>query len=1083
MKPLKLELDHIGPFANHTVINFGELGDIFLIHGKTGSGKTTLFDAICYALYGKLPGPRRDQLARLKSDFSPPEAIPRVVLEFSLGPRIWRIERSPSSLRPKKKGQGMRMSEDEVVLFERMPNGSLEQIEGMKSKTDETVARLIGLSAEEFSRIILLPQGEFAEFLRQNSKERREVLKKLFPIARAERVKELAQERGRQLKGALAEAERRLRDLEGSAESAGDESPEKVLERERATLASSEEKRSRLKDSLDGIERYRRSLEERQEALAEARERLAQAEHALAEALAQQESIDRKKDELARARAAEPFTHFAERREETQGARERAREEKKEAEKALEKAQRRMAESRKEKDALDDLRKEIAQLAQHKKALEELGREEEESAKALAERDRLKNETEATHRDLAELARREEALLDEERTLLPIAGKLEELGRIISEKRARLDTLNPLVDWAREHARIQKELDRTAALGKDLARRKEALLPALEESQSTLQTLKEGLDAKQSARLAARLAASLEKGAPCPVCGAIEHPLPAAAPGGSVDEDEEALHEADKVLRHNQNELARLEAELQLARDEYKRYQNERERQGPAPAGADDRALAEARKGADGSIRLRTMLEQEREAITTELNELTGPHKEAGKAGSRINELRLLRDRLTAERQGLDRAETIRAPRLAVLETALATLSAKRKKILDSPLCAGAETGDEARGRIGKAEEALSQRIIAIEKNMEAAIESLAAAQKRGENADKLCMENEESCLRAESAFNEALNQSPFANEGELEQALATLATRDAFEEVIRQHEKKLEAGRTLRDERQRGEASALAALEGILKALPPLLKEGIPPAPPEFSSDRPEPAQETIVAILKHCDKEREQLGESLVELQAERDRIRDRIANLERQGREHAEARERWSRLSREAAEYDRLYRDLGGTNASKKAFDAWLMGMYLREVTAFASKRLEKMSEGRYRLMVDSDNGRRTGLTGLDLAVWDACTGKTRPCATLSGGESFMASISLALGLADSIQNRSGGIRLDALFIDEGFGSLDEQSLEQALNILDEIRDHRMVGLISHVGEMRTRIPSRIEVIKTPEGSSVRPAIDRD
>jgi exonuclease SbcC len=143
-------------------------------------------------------------------------------------------------------------------------------------------------------------------------------------------------------------------------------------------------------------------------------------------------------------------------------------------------------------------------------------------------------------------------------------------------------------------------------------------------------------------------------------------------------------------------------------------------------------------------------------------------------------------------------------------------------------------------------------------------------------------------------------------------------------------------------------------------------------------------------------------------------------------------------------------------------------------LAEVAAYATKRLERMSEGRYRLLLDQDRDGGRGKTGLDLTVFDAFTGKTRPCGTLSGGESFMASISLALGLADSIQARSGGVRLDAVFIDEGFGSLDEASLEQALGILDEIRDHRMVGLISHVGEMRERIPSRVEVAKTSSGS---------
>ncbi|MDR1929560.1 MAG: hypothetical protein LBQ44_02920 [Treponema sp.] len=131
---------------------------------------------------------------------------------------------------------------------------------------------------------------------------------------------------------------------------------------------------------------------------------------------------------------------------------------------------------------------------------------------------------------------------------------------------------------------------------------------------------------------------------------------------------------------------------------------------------------------------------------------------------------------------------------------------------------------------------------------------------------------------------------------------------------------------------------------------------------------------------------------------------------------------------------------------------------------------------MSEGRYSLLINTAGEGGRNKQGLDLSVFDAYTGKKRPCATLSGGESFMASISLALGLADSIQARAGGVRLDAIFIDEGFGSLDEQTLDKALTILDELRDHRMVGLISHVGEMRNRIPSKAEVIKSASGSKI-------
>lgn len=208
---------------------------------------------------------------------------------------------------------------------------------------------------------------------------------------------------------------------------------------------------------------------------------------------------------------------------------------------------------------------------------------------------------------------------------------------------------------------------------------------------------------------------------------------------------------------------------------------------------------------------------------------------------------------------------------------------------------------------------------------------------------------------------------------------------------------------------------------------------------------------------------------------------------AALERKATELAalaDKKARWDALEAErasraieAARIRALSDDLTGNNPAKTSFDAWILGMYLEEITAYANTRLERMSEGRYRIKLNESYRKGNSLAGLELEILDAHTGKSRPSGTLSGGETFMTSISLALGLADSIQSRSGGIQLDAVFIDEGFGSLDESSLERAITILDEIRGSRMVGLISHVGELRSRIPNRIEIIKTGAGSEIR------
>jgi exonuclease SbcC len=229
-------------------------------------------------------------------------------------------------------------------------------------------------------------------------------------------------------------------------------------------------------------------------------------------------------------------------------------------------------------------------------------------------------------------------------------------------------------------------------------------------------------------------------------------------------------------------------------------------------------------------------------------------------------------------------------------------------------------------------------------------------------------------------------------------------------------------------------------------------------------------PDAESVIAEL-------DGINAALAEADAELETRSGTLAELDALKARHDELEAERAERSVAAGRMNALANDLTGNNPLKTGFDAWILGMYLEEITAYANTRLERMSEGRYRIQLNDSYRKGNAYAGLELEILDAYTGKARPSATLSGGETFMASISLALGLADSIQSRSGGIQLDAVFIDEGFGSLDESSLERAIGILDEIRGSRMVGIVSHVVELRSRIPNRIEVVKTVAGSSIR------
>jgi exonuclease SbcC len=379
------------------------------------------------------------------------------------------------------------------------------------------------------------------------------------------------------------------------------------------------------------------------------------------------------------------------------------------------------------------------------------------------------------------------------------------------------------------------------------------------------------------------------------------------------------------------------------------------------------------------------------------------------------------------------------------LEKITADMRDKHRGLLREWKLAGAAEALEA---LDKAIEDTDRRIREIRESREAAARELAAAQARAEGSAAAREEAERQYREADAALKDALAGSPFADAAALQLAILDRDTEAALDASIVQWKENWSRLKSQGGELERN----LAEIRAARSALGPASGN---------------PAE--LRAVLETLAGER-------AAAEAARDRASAELAALERDEARLREAGARHEELTERASRLRDLADDLSGKNPKKRAFDAWLLGLYHKEVAALATKRLERMSESRYSLILNSEGESGRGLAGLDLAVFDANTGKTRPCATLSGGESFMASISLALGLADSIQTRSGGIRLDAVFIDEGFGSLDEGSLDKALIILDELREHRMVGLISHVGEMRSRIPSRIDVIKTGAGSKI-------
>jgi exonuclease SbcC len=1059
-------MENFGPFAGKAELDFSRLQDIFLITGKTGSGKTSIFDAVCFAIYGRVPGGRGDHLPRLKSDHAPGGGECLVSLEFSAGGKSWLVERRLRDRYAGKSSSRKKGAEESAVLWE-LDGGEKRNPTEKKTDADRRIREIIRLEAGEFFRIVLLPQGEFAEFLKQNTSDRQKILGKLFPVEDAVRIRDLAWEKWKEAEAEAEAAGRALREIrerfpenhaeaKKKAEAAHKKAVEKVL--------VLREKTGKLKDFLRLLGEAREAGERAAEAAYEAR-RIEEEEEA-AEEKEKRVSLSRTARPLEKFLAAEREKHAA--LQAALPALERASAERAAAEKRLGDAEAAM-------EKTVPLEKKANALRECRPGLEEAGNEEKKSA---ALREELRN-CAGTVRELEEkrillleelaLKERELGELEEQSAEGPaLDGQFEQARRRKDEFRELYSLSLEYEEVIRKKAERQKEAAVLEAKKKELEKRAAVLAEELER-------LRAEKSAREKAEAAFILGRDLRPGSPCPVCGSTGHPRPAAAPSSfSPGEKIEALEHS---LRDAEREGAESGAKLDSALSAIEELERARSRLAPETAGSGPPFPA--------SSFIKEQLEKE---INT-LNTLSPVLKKIRNAEIRIKTLyRELGEKKSA---------------MAEIEKKAAEFSERRKNL--AALAEGTEGNiqaallqasavrdisprpeDSSRAPFSGAAEALAwldallpqteTEIRLLRETREKRGREHAAAAAEEEASRKNADECGEQLRTAEEDLVRELAASPFAEGGR--EALAAALLDPEREEAID------------RETREWREAKAGAASRAaVLEKRSALLREeaGRAGEGGEFPL-REEAAAERLTAL----EGELEEAG-------AERDRAYGELAGIESAIESALETEKRYEALTAKARNLGGLAGDLKGNNPARVSFDSWLLSRYLMEVAAYATRRLERMSEGRYSLILDPgaedqnaaegaaenagkntaapSSARGRGRLGLDLAVFDAYTGKTRPCATLSGGESFMASISLALGLADSIQNRSGGVSLDTIFIDEGFGSLDESSLDKALSILDELRDNRMVGLISHVGEMRSRIPCQIEVIKTPSGSRIR------
>lgn len=997
MKPVNLHMINIGPYRDET-IDFSALDNMFLIKGDTGAGKTFIFDAITFALYGSLRGNRKGHESDFKSRYAKEEDESLVEFKFDVNGRRYFISRSVPFAYLNRNGKTSKKLSD-VYFYEETKDGKKE-IPGKLSEINDKIKDIIGLSVDDFAQIILLPQGQFAEFLHQNSKDKADTLKTLFPV-------NFYTEITAQVKNEYLEKNKKLELLNIQLEKAGNErdfsNAEEVIKNNDIEIEKLETEEKTVNESLIKIAAETEKLNNQYSASVKFEEN----QNALFELQKQEndfklllEKINRAGKSLELKEYISSFEKETENKTLAESNLKKAEKEKNTAQEDFEKQNSKEEEmkslSRKNQDD-DSTLKLLNSKIEDVKDLPLLQEKEKENTYYIEEN---KNKI----AELAEKIETEKAFLNGKSAL--------ELSAAINEKFT--DLQNRQSELLLEKESIQKRdnlLKDIKKAEKEINEKKEKLdseKQKLERIQKTIEGLKEENERQKLNHSAYIVSLSLKPGSPCPVCGSKEHPLVAQKPAGLLDYEEQIKTNTGS-LESIKDLVSRLERDIAVSNKEIE------ERNTSLSEIKSEKTLEEAEKDLKDVKDAISETEINRNELISRSKKITENEKKLQKQKDDISEREKELAGIKAERETLEK--NLGEPLEAVIQ--------KRDKLkieLENNAAAfntWQKLFDEAKTKYEKVKVKLEECI----KNAETAKSKFNDAQK---------------------TVDEKISSSIFVSIEEAKSAFI------ATEEIERLRTK-------YNDYYKR-----LASLQDIVKA---------------GKNENLEPSS-VISGKINQIKKKQEDEAGHLSAAKSELENKKTENTRYKDAFTEFKKNEEQFSRLEKEIKPLHKLYDDLSGNNAQRLNFETWALSMYFEQVVSFASRRFFDISGGRFSFEFKNEKASGNKNSGLELKVFDSYSGKYSDPAELSGGETFEASLSLALALTDVVQNSNGGIQLDSLFIDEGFGTLDPETLEKAMSVLFDLSENKMIGIISHVSEMEDfpEIKSFIKVNKTNQGSAI-------
>lgn len=1062
MKPIRLTMQAFGSYGEKTEIDFQKGGDFFLISGDTGSGKSTIFDAMMFALYGEVStngsGKENELLSQFVDVRNDKPLVSLVFTAYQHGQEeTYKITRTPRHIRPAKRTGAKQQEEGETAEL-LMPDGS--QYPGKLSDTNRKIEKLVGLTADQFRKVVMIAQGEFMDFLRADSKAKTALLRDLLKTRYYDDLTNKLQKQAGEKKKAAQTQRTKLSLIAANAVTEGlPEEDAQALEAAKGTVITAKELQPEQVDTLAEVlsgvcarlqlqqgelarqqtaaQKDRDECMKRIEAAKPLMERfkeLESAEKTLQECAAQADEIEKKRGLIGKIRDAWAIEPKYQRMKDARDALAAAQTELAAKQQELPQLKQTAADAKARHQQMEKAQQDATALCSEvttkvKKVLETFDAldEAKKALRQVEEADtKAKADAKSAKKALDDFKNREDAWRTQEAELQGTEAAYE----VCKQQNQR-------------YRDLKKSLEELQSSRKDVQEKARQAAAAAETYVGATQKYQRAQKAYDDYRLAflnaqaGLLARELAPGKPCPVCGALEHPAPCQLTQENQQLNREELDRRRKAAddaAKAQEEKAKESESAQVKLTERQKAAEEAEKK-----------LVENAKNIRENVSMATAADVEA-MLTAWLPELQSASKSVQAKVKALDDVRKNLDGAKAEREKLEKAAA------DAQETAKSTAAEKAAAEAKRQEHQKELTGSAYRTR----EDAVAQRVQA-----EAALKQAKAAENQAKDDERQAHDAEAACETRIRRLNEEMPQKQ-ANAEEFnqqyQQTMAEKSLDEAQWQALTANYDAEEPDRLQKkvndfDQRKsKAEGQCATAQNAIAGKEKPNIEQL------NAASTAAESALKEVSDALKAAENLHSGNAKVLQDLR---------------------DGREPLANACKEANTAQHLSDVMAGSESGNRMnLETFVQRSYMEKILCDANRRFRDMSNGQFELkLINVEDAGEGKNKGLDLEVYSIVTGKTRSVNTLSGGESFMAALSLALGMADQIQAATAAIHLDVMFIDEGFGSLSDNARNEAVNILKEMAGtQRQIGIISHVSELKDEIENQLIVKKDDRGSHI-------